>query len=179
MASLVLISWFKEMKSKGLSGIKGLSSSNYDTLKNWLLELLTCTDPAFPTKSSRLPYSELARTYDKMRNEASQLVSVLESCGMHMPMDVENLTPDDAVAFISKLQLPSIDGVASEDSVGRISFDEVESIKQRLLTTSGYLKCVQVCWMCIAAYRFRVYHLYKYSLVFEIFRAICMLLYQP
>ncbi|KAI3756166.1 hypothetical protein L1987_55982 [Smallanthus sonchifolius] len=143
VGSLVLISWFKEMKSRGLSGVKGLTSSNYDTVKNWLLELLTCTDPAFPTKNSRLPYSELSRTYDKMRNEASQLVSVLESCGMHMPLDVENLTPDDAMTFISKLQLPSNDGGAGEDSVGRNSFDEVESIKQRLLTTSGYLKCVQ------------------------------------
>ncbi|MFS7923027.1 putative DNA helicase chromatin remodeling SNF2 family [Helianthus anomalus] len=143
VASLVLISWFKEMKNKGLSGIKGLASNNYDTLKNWLLELLTCTDPSFPTKSSRLPYSELSRTYDKMRNEASQLVRVLETCGMHMPMDVENLTPDDAMAFISKLQLPSNDGAATEDSGGRNNFDDLESIKQRLLTTSGYLKCVQ------------------------------------
>ncbi|XP_076915615.1 TATA-binding protein-associated factor BTAF1-like [Bidens hawaiensis] len=143
VASLVLISWFKEMKNKGLSGIKGLTSSNYETLKNRLLELLTYTDPAFPTKSSRLPYSELSRTYDKMRNEASQLVNVLVSCGVHMPMDVENLTPDDAMTFISKLQLPSNDAGGGEDSVGRNSFDEVESIKQRLLTTSGYLKCVQ------------------------------------
>ncbi|KAK9077800.1 hypothetical protein SSX86_006138 [Deinandra increscens subsp. villosa] len=143
VASLVLISWFKEMKSRGLSEIKGLTTSNYDTLKNWLLELLACTDPAFPTKSSRLPYSELSRTYDKMRNEASQLVSVLESCGVHMPMNLENLTPDDAMIYISKLKLPSNDGAAGEDSVGRSSFDEVESIKQRLLTTSGYLKCVQ------------------------------------
>ncbi|KAL8195695.1 hypothetical protein R6Q57_025448 [Mikania cordata] len=143
VASLVLISWFKEMKSQGLSGIKGLTPSNYGTLKNFLLGLLTCTDPAFPTKNSRLPYSELSRTYDKMRNEASQLIGVLESCGMHMPMDVENLTPDDAMAFISNLQLPSNYGAAGEDSAGRNSFDEIESVKQRLLTTSGYLKCVQ------------------------------------
>nr|XP_043627435.1 TATA-binding protein-associated factor BTAF1 [Erigeron canadensis] len=143
VASLVLVSWFKEMKNRGFSESKGLSSSNYDTLKNRLLELLTCTDPAFPTKSSRLPYAELSRTYDKMRNEASQLVNVLESLGMSIPMDVENLTPDDAVAFVSKLQVPTGDGAAGEDSAGRDSFTEAESIKQRLLTTSGYLKCVQ------------------------------------
>nr|GEU67682.1 TATA-binding protein-associated factor BTAF1 isoform X1 [Tanacetum cinerariifolium] len=137
VASLVLISWFKEMKSRGLSG------SNYESLKCRLLELLTCTDPSFPTKGSRLPYAELSRTYEKMRNEASQLVSVLESCCMPVPMDVDNLTPDDAVSFASKLPVPSNDGVSGEDSVGKNSIDEVESIKQRLLTTSGYLKCVQ------------------------------------
>lgn len=145
VASLVLISWFKEMKSLEASGRKGLTNANYDTLKNRLLELLACTDPAFPTKSSRLPYAELSRTYDKMRNEAAQLVNVLESCGLldeSRKLDVENLTADDAMAFITKLPLPGGEGVG-EDSVGRNSLDEVESIKQRLLTTSGYLKCVQ------------------------------------
>lgn len=148
VASLVLISWFKEMKNSGFSGSKGLASGNYTILKNRLLELLTCTDPAFPTKKSTLPYAELSRTYDKMRNEASQLVNILDSCGMlnelpSMKIDVENLTPDDAMTFASKLQLPSSDGVTREDSVGRNSVDDIESIKQRLLTTSGYLKCVQ------------------------------------
>lgn len=133
------------MKSLGFSGSKGLTSSNYDTLKIRLLELLICTDPAFPTKNSRLPYAELSRTYDKMRNEASQLVSVLESCGMPMFMDVENLTPDDAMTFVSKLPVPSNESV-----------DEVESIKQRLLTTSGYLKCVQVCLKRIASHFFGI-----------------------
>lgn len=143
VASLVLISWFKEMRNRGLSESKGLTTNNYDTLKNRLLELLTCTDPAFPTKGSRLPYAELSRTYDKMRNEASQLVNVLESCGTPMTMDLENLTPDDAMACLSKLQVPSNDGAAGEDSAGKNIVDEVESIKQRLSTTSGYLKCVQ------------------------------------
>lgn len=145
VASLVLISWFKEMKSRQVSGSKGLTVTNYDTLKNRLLELLACTDPAFPTKSARLPYAELSRTYDKMRNEASQLVNVLESCGMldeSKKIDVENLTADDAMAFITKLPSPGND-TTGDDSVGRNSLDEVESIKQRLLTTSGYLKCVQ------------------------------------
>ncbi|XP_024995826.1 TATA-binding protein-associated factor BTAF1 isoform X6 [Cynara cardunculus var. scolymus] len=149
VASLVLISWFKEMKNRGLSGSKGLTSGNYNTIKNRLLELLACTDPAFPTKVPHLPYAELSRTYDKMRNEASQLISVLESCGMlnevlpSKKMDVENLTADDAMTFVSNLPVLSNDGAAGEDSVGRNSIDEVESIKQRLLTTSGYLKCVQ------------------------------------
>ncbi|GKD31443.1 hypothetical protein Tco_1242221 [Tanacetum coccineum] len=45
VASLVLISRFKEMKSRGLSG------SNYKTLKSMLLELLTYTDPYDRRKS--------------------------------------------------------------------------------------------------------------------------------
>nr|GEU79164.1 TATA-binding protein-associated factor BTAF1 [Tanacetum cinerariifolium] len=77
--------------------------------------------------------------------QASQLVSVLKSCGMPMPMpmDVDNSTPDDALSFVSKLPVLSNEGASREDSVRKNSIDEVESIKQRLFTTFGYLKCVQ------------------------------------
>ncbi|GKE92640.1 hypothetical protein Tco_1573735, partial [Tanacetum coccineum] len=52
VASLVLISWFKEMKSRGLSG------SNYKTLKSMLLELLTCTDPSYLQKDQVVDFRE-------------------------------------------------------------------------------------------------------------------------
>lgn len=118
-------------------------------LKEWLLDLLTCSDPAFPTKDSLLPYSELSRTYSKMRGEATQLVRTIESSGMlkdffsSTQIDLENLTADDAISFASKIPTPvgDIDGNGLE---GRQAIDDIESLKQRLLTTSGYLKCVQV-----------------------------------
>ncbi|GMQ02497.1 hypothetical protein CsSME_00048698 [Camellia sinensis var. sinensis] len=82
VASMVLISWFKEVKTKQLSGTTSFFLSFSNNLKNWLLDLLGCSDPAFPTKDSLLPYTELSRTYAKMRNEAGQLFRAVEASGM-------------------------------------------------------------------------------------------------
>lgn len=148
---MVLISWFKELKARSLSEITGVKPGLSGNLKNWLLGLLACIDPAFPTKDSLLPYTELSRTYAKMRNEASQLFSAVESCGMFkdflssIKFDLQSLTADDAINFASKVPLLSSNDTAGEDAAGRHIADELESLKQRLLTTSGYLKCVQVC----------------------------------
>lgn len=147
---MVLISWFKEMKSRDLSLTKGVMNSLSNIFKNWLLDLLACTDPAFPMKDSLLPYAELSRTYAKMRNEACQLFGALEASGLFKDMlsstkfELENLTADDMMNFASKLPLVC-NGTAGEESGGRSTVDELQSLKQRVLTTSGYLKCVQVC----------------------------------
>ncbi|KAK0602735.1 hypothetical protein LWI29_036474 [Acer saccharum] len=148
VASMVLISWFKEIKSKEFSGTPGLLPNFPNHLKQWLLDLLACSDPTFPTKDSLLPYAELSRTYTKMRNEASQLLRTVESSGMFTDMlptikvDVESLSADEAINFASKL-LPICSDTDGNDSSNRHIFDDIESLKQRLLTTAGYLKCVQ------------------------------------
>ncbi|XP_057511229.1 LOW QUALITY PROTEIN: TATA-binding protein-associated factor BTAF1 [Actinidia eriantha] len=148
VASMVLISWFKEIKRRDLSGAFGFIPRLPNNFKNWLLDLLGCTDPAFPTKDSLLPYAELSRTYSKMRNEVGQLFRAVESSGMPknkistINSDQESLSADDAMSFASRLPLLSSDA-AGEESVGRNIVDELESLKQRLLTTAGYLKCVQ------------------------------------
>ncbi|KAL5767724.1 hypothetical protein ACOSQ2_014507 [Xanthoceras sorbifolium] len=148
VASMVLISWFKEIKSKEFSGTLGLLPNFPNHLKQWLLDLLACSDPTFPTKDSLLPYAELSRTYTKMQNEASQLLRAVESSGMFTDMlstiklDVESLSADDAINFTSKLQ-PICSDSDGNDSLNRHIFDDIESLKQRLLTTAGYLKCVQ------------------------------------
>ncbi|GAV57483.1 SNF2_N domain-containing protein/Helicase_C domain-containing protein/DUF3535 domain-containing protein [Cephalotus follicularis] len=148
VASMVLISWFKEIKSNDFSGTPGVMPVVPDNLKKWLLELLLCSDPAFPTKDSFLPYAELSKTYAKMRNEACQLLRVVQSSSMFEDMlatvkiDLENLRADDAINFGSKLQLVC-NGNTGNESLERHIVDDIDSIKQRLLTTSGYLKCVQ------------------------------------
>lgn len=120
-----------------------------NNLREWLLDLLTCSDPAFPTKDSLLPYTELSRTYSKMRGEATQLIRAIESSGMlkdffsGTQIDSENLTADDAISFASKIPTP-IDDIDGNGLESRQAIDDIESLKQRLLTTSGYLKCVQV-----------------------------------
>jgi len=143
---MVLISWFKEIKirnlSKNLDGIPG-------ALKGWLLDLLACSDPAFPTKDSLLPYAELSRTYAKMRSEAGQLLNVVKSSGMFdelltaTQIELDRLSVDDAIGFASKIPALCNDSSANE-SLAKNIMDDIESSKQRLLTTSGYLKCVQV-----------------------------------
>ncbi|XP_023528568.1 TATA-binding protein-associated factor BTAF1 [Cucurbita pepo subsp. pepo] len=149
VASIVLISWFKEIRNQEKNSLDhGVISWLPNYLRERLLDLLTCSDPAFPTKDSLLPYSELSRTYSKMRGEATQLVRAIESSGMLKEffsgnqIDLENLTADEAINFASKIPTPlgDIDGNGLE---GRQGIDDIESLKQRLLTTSGYLKCVQ------------------------------------
>lgn len=144
---MVLISWFKELKdiSKSDEVVSGISTK----FRLCLLDLLTCSNPAYPTKDSLLPYSELSRTYNKMRNEASQLYTATEVSGLYndllssIEIDIESLTPDDALSFASKLTFTG-NSISESESDGRNIFEELESLKQKLLTTSGYLKCVQV-----------------------------------
>lgn len=155
---MVLVSWFKEIKnrnsSKNLDGIPG-------ALKDWLLDLLACSDPAFPTKDSILPYAELSRTYGKMRNEAGQLLNVVKSSGMFNELltatqiELDRLSVDDAIGFASKIPALCNDSSANE-SLGKNITDDIESSKQRLLTTSGYLKCVQVYFKKIYYYYFKL-----------------------
>ncbi|KAF5725765.1 DNA binding ATP binding nucleic acid bindin isoform 1 [Tripterygium wilfordii] len=145
VAAMVLISWFKEFKTVGLHN---LMHSFPNHIKVVLLDLLACSDPAFPTKESLLPYAELSRTYAKMRNEASQLLHVVESSGLFekilstIKSDLESWTADDAIDFASKL-LPICSDTIGKESLEMHITDEIESLKQRLLATSGYLKCVQ------------------------------------
>ncbi|EYU37472.1 hypothetical protein ABFS82_01G048900 [Erythranthe guttata] len=146
VVSMVLISWFKELKDSVKSDevIAGISSN----FRVFLLDMLACGNPAFPTKDSFLPYAELSRTYSKMRNETSQLYNATEASGLYsdllssIKLDIENLTADDAVNFASQLVFlgNTISGLESD---GRNLSEDLESLKQKLLTTAGYLKCVQ------------------------------------
>ncbi|KAG9442446.1 hypothetical protein H6P81_018300 [Aristolochia fimbriata] len=146
VASMVLVAWFKELKSRDSAGLSATLLDHVGQTRTWLLDLLACTDPALPTKDSVLPYSELSRTYSKMRNEASLLVRVVESSGMFTSLlsdfkfDPDVVSVDDAINFASKLSL--LDDHSKEASEKHI-LDDIESSKQRLLSTAGYLKCVQ------------------------------------
>ncbi|KAF6176669.1 hypothetical protein GIB67_034531 [Kingdonia uniflora] len=146
VTSMIVVSWFKELQSKGFSGMNNVMSGFIDPFREWLLELLACSDPAFPTKDSILPYDELSRTYAKMRSEASLLVSQVDSssllkrCQLTTEFEIDSVSVDDAIEFASKL---SLSGGTGEDTNEKQSTDDLESLRQRLLTTSGYLKCVQ------------------------------------
>jgi TATA-binding protein-associated factor len=133
---MILATWFKELRNRDPAISEALVVS-LGQVKQWLLDLLACTDPAFPTKDSLLPYSELSRTYAKMRHEAIHFLHLVKSSGaigeyaLILNLNMDNLTIDEAIEFASKLSAPP-------------ELQEVESAKQQLLSTCGYLKCVQV-----------------------------------
>ncbi|XP_075506033.1 TATA-binding protein-associated factor BTAF1-like isoform X1 [Primulina tabacum] len=146
VVSIILISWFKELK--GLLKSDEVFAGISNNFRQCLLDLLGCSNPAFPTKDSLLPYAELSRLCGKMRNEASQLYFATKSSGLFSDLlsctmvDLENMTADDAMNFASRLPFVSNKNTGLE-SDGKNLFDELESLKQNLLTTAGYLKCVQ------------------------------------
>uniref|UniRef100_A0A1J3DBB1 TATA-binding protein-associated factor BTAF1 n=1 Tax=Noccaea caerulescens TaxID=107243 RepID=A0A1J3DBB1_NOCCA len=148
VASIVLISWFREIKCKVPSDGSGSLPAFPDPLKKWLLDLLACSDPAFPTKDILLPYAELSRTYAKMRNEASQLLHTVETCHCFdkllstTKLNLESLSADETIEFASTLALWNKE-CAEDESLEKQVFEDVESSRQQLLSTAGYLKCVQ------------------------------------
>ncbi|AEE79207.1 ROOT GROWTH DEFECTIVE 3 [Arabidopsis thaliana] len=148
VGSIVLISWFRETKCKAPSDGSGSLPGFPSPLKKWLLDLLACADPAFPTKDIFLPYAELSRTYTKMRNEASQLLHTVETCHCFdkllstNKLNVESVTADETIDFASTLDLWNKESAGNE-SLEKQVFEDVESSRQQLLSTAGYLKCVQ------------------------------------
>ncbi|CAN8254589.1 unnamed protein product [Cochlearia groenlandica] len=148
VASIVLISLFREIKCNTPSDGNGILPAFPGPLKKWLLDLLTCSDPAFPTKDMLLPYAELSRTYTKMRNEASQLLHIVEThhCFDNLlsttKFNVESFTADATIEFASTLGSWN-KANAEDESLEKQVFEDVESSRQHLLSTAGYLKCVQ------------------------------------
>lgn len=149
VASLVIISWFKEMRFRD-NNTDGSLVHNFPVhFKRLLLNLLACTDPSFPNEGSRLPYTELLRTYNKMLSEASQLLHGLKSSEVsasvlsNVNIDLESMSVGDAIHFASNLSMSWCDNI-DIDSTERQTLNDLESLRQRLLTTAGYLKCVQV-----------------------------------
>lgn len=142
---MVLIAWFKELKNRDPSILHDIVLKFLDHVREWLLSLLACSDPACPTKDSNLPYAELQRTYGKMRTEAGALLHLLSlsdaSKNLISGVQLETLSVDGCISLAAKL--PPID-LASAGANEKQLLDEIESSKQRVLSTSGYLKCVQV-----------------------------------
>jgi TATA-binding protein-associated factor len=148
VASMIIVSWFKDLRGRDPVSV-GTLLAFLSSLKEWLVDLLTCSDPALPTKGSVLPYSELSRTYTKMRNEANNLLHLIDSCAAFkdysssLNLNTDVLTVDAALNFASNVILRCESDIPSETE--NIFLNNIESAKQGLLSTSGYLKCVQVC----------------------------------
>ena len=81
VASLVLVSWFKEIRGCIPKETMDSAIDAVKPLRQRLLDLLACTDPAVPTRDSSLPYAELSRTYAKMRVEVASLIRIADASG--------------------------------------------------------------------------------------------------
>lgn len=143
---MVLVAWFKEWHNRDCLGAQGNLFGPLEHVRNWLSDLLSCSDPSFPTKNSLLPYADLSRAYAKMRNEANILFRSAESCGLFqslistMNINCDTLSIDEAITFAKKLS-ELADSLTNE----KASWNDLESAKQQLLSSTGYLKCLQVC----------------------------------
>ncbi|GER39629.1 TATA-binding protein-associated factor, partial [Striga asiatica] len=78
-------------------------------------------------------------SFSGVQRQASGLYSDLVSS---VKLDIENMTADDAVSFASLFDFMG-NCTPMPESEGRILCEELESLKQKLLTTAGYLNCVQ------------------------------------
>lgn len=145
---MVLVAWFKELKRRDAVVNQGFLVGLLDHVKQWLLDLLSCSDPSFPTKGSFDSYAELSRTYSKMRNEGNHLLFLAQSAGIdkdyisNIKFDWKSLAVDEAINFASSLTLPAESSLL--ENLEKHLLDDMESAKRQLLSTSGYLKCVQV-----------------------------------
>ncbi|KAL4188800.1 hypothetical protein AMTRI_Chr08g162230 [Amborella trichopoda] len=148
VASMVLVAWFKELKCQDTPHMHASVVRSVTPLRQLLIELLACADLAMPTKDSFLPYSERSRTYMKMRNEANLLFCAADSSGFFenvltsLKFSADTVSVEDAISFGSKLS-PRSNHTTGDGTVDKQVLDDIESCRQRLLSTSGYLKCVQ------------------------------------
>ncbi|EFJ06187.1 hypothetical protein SELMODRAFT_186944 [Selaginella moellendorffii] len=121
--------------------------SAFRPLTSYLQVLLLQIEPSHPTPDSSLPYAELSRTYAKMRAEVAALVKHAEASNFGLPVDlqpVENMSVEAAIdAAMKFIPLEECNGAVSDEKTCSAR-DMMESARQRLLATAGYLKCVQV-----------------------------------
>ena len=147
VACMVLASWFRELKKSANDAEFAQAVGNAKSLLMGLVKLLSCNDPSTPNPDSHLPYSELARTYSKMRSEAASVLKQAESAGICLkgscpPLDTINA--ENAIDIAMKVAAECTSFLASVDDKQSSGLDFVESMRQRLLATAGYLKLLQV-----------------------------------
>lgn len=151
VASMVLLSWFEELRKNASDSDFAHAVGVSKILRSQLLNLLSCWDSvATPSPGSQLPYTELARTYAKMRAEATTFLKQAESAGINSKEFTAGLPPLETIGADAAVDIAmkvTADGTILQGPIEDIKnsgLDFVESLRQRLLATAGYLKLVQV-----------------------------------
>lgn len=148
VASMVLISWFGELRKTASDSDFAQAVGATKAIRLQLLNLLSCCDPAVPTPDCQLPYTELARTYAKMRGEAASLIKHAECAGISLKDFTSGLPPLEAISAEAAIDIAmkvTAEGCVhgSMDDKQNSGLDFIESLRQRLLATAGYLKLLQ------------------------------------
>lgn len=152
IAAMVIVSWFKELRSKRDQEKSSEAAIAVQPVLLRLLELLGSGDPSSPTPGSIAPYAELSRMLAKMRTEAGALVKHTESVGTlkrsflaSLP-STDSISAEAAVDLATRLVQPSQSHAGDGDDKDKptSASDAMESARQRLLATAGYLQVVQV-----------------------------------
>lgn len=150
VASMVVISWFEDLRKNASDSDFAHAVGVSKILRSQLLNLLACWDSvATPSPGSQLPYTELARTYAKMRGEAATFLKQAESAGINSKEFIAGLPPLETIGAEAAVDIAmkvTADGTVLQGPIEDIknsSLDFVESLRQRLLATAGYLKLVQ------------------------------------
>lgn len=148
VASMVIVSWFKEMRVRMDHDKSSEAATAVQPMLVRLLELLGIGDPSSPTPGSSAPYGELSRMFAKMRTEAGALIKHTESLGTFkrsvlasLP-SIDTISAEAAIELASKLVQPSQPHGDADDKSTSAS-DSMELARQRLLATAGYLQVVQ------------------------------------
>lgn len=148
---MVVISWFEDLRKNASDSDFAHAVGVSKILRSQLLNLLACWDSvATPSPGSQLPYTELARTYAKMRGEAATFLKQAESAGINSKEFIAGLPPLETIGAEAAVDIAmkvTADGTVLQGPIEDIknsSLDFVESLRQRLLATAGYLKLVQV-----------------------------------
>ncbi|MCO5611453.1 hypothetical protein L7F22_065706 [Adiantum nelumboides] len=148
VACMVLISWFGELRKYASDSDFAHALEISKVVRLQLLNLLACCDPACPSPGTQLPYSELARTYSKMRGEAASFLKQAENAGLNCKAILAEIPPletigaEAAVDIAMKVTADDTLSQSTEDAKSA-GLDFVESLRQRLLATAGYLKLLQ------------------------------------
>jgi len=150
VAAMVIVSWFKEIRSQKDQEKSSEAAKAVQPVLLRLLELLGSGDPSSPTPGSNAPYAELSRMLAKMRTEAGALVKHTESVGTFKRSFLASLPSTDSISaeaaidLATKLLQPSQAHGGDGDDKPASASDAMESARQRLLATAGYLQVVQV-----------------------------------
>eukprot|EP00250_Pteridium_aquilinum_P022032 c25285_g1_i2 orf=410-6568(-) len=149
VASMVIISWFEELRKNASDSDFSHAVATSKNLRIQLINLLACCDPAVPSPGSQLPYIELARTYGKMRGEAASFLKQAENAGINTKELTTGLPPLETIGAEAAVDIAmkvTADGTILHGSMEdnkNSGLDFVESLRQRLLATAGYLKLLQ------------------------------------
>eukprot|EP00897_Mesotaenium_endlicherianum_P006570 jgi/Mesen1/5941/ME000301S05068 len=155
VAGMVITAWCRALRRSSSSGNgadvsaavqrRDASLAAAAPLRAYLLHLLSATDPSRPTPGAPTPYLEMERTHAKLRSEAAALLKHAQAAGVDPAAagapPVEGMGVDAVLNLAMRLQ-PAGAGAGAGGALSP-AMEGMESCRQRLLLTAGYLRTIE------------------------------------